>query len=110
MEPDGFDIQAAPDGQAPNCLKTPRLLGDGKTFVLLCTTAPKSAYALAINGAGKGGFANLAGNRAQASTLAFSTNDEDGPRDLPDAMKAAKLGPADSPIETEPTVATAAAP
>lgn len=110
MDPNGFDIEAATGGQAPSCLKTPRLLNDGKTFVLLCTTAPKSAYALAFNAAPKGGFANIAGNRAKPGALAFSTNDEDGPRDLAAAMKIAKLGPADTPIETDASPAMAAAP
>src|SRR5258705_1255288 len=36
----GFDFGAAAGGEAPNCLKTPRLLNDNKTFVLLCTTDP----------------------------------------------------------------------
>ena len=34
---DGFDIAPAPGAEAPDCLKTPRLLDDGRTYVLLCT-------------------------------------------------------------------------
>ena len=102
MEEDGFSFAAAPGGQMPECLKTPRLLSDGRTFVLLCTTTPKAAYSLAFNVAPQGGFANIGGARAEPAKLAFSTNDEDGPRDLDDALKIAKLTRADVPIATQP--------
>src|SRR4051794_33767712 len=32
-----FDLGPAAGGEAPQCLKTPRLLPDSHTFVLLCT-------------------------------------------------------------------------
>ena len=91
-----------PGGQMPECLKTPRLLNDEKTFVLLCTTTAKTAYTLAFNAAPHGGFANAAGRPAEPAKLAFSTNDDDGPRDLDDALKIAKLTHADVPIATQP--------
>lgn len=102
MEEAGFAFAAAPDGRMPNCLKTPRLLNDEKTFVLLCTTAPKSAYSLAFNAQPQGGFQNIAGRRAEPALLAFSTNDEEGPRDLDNALKVAKLTAEDVPIATQP--------
>ena len=102
MEQDGFAFAAEPGGQMPDCLKTPRLLNDGKTFVLLCTTAPKTSYALNFNAAPHGGFANVGGRRAEPAKLAFATNDDDGPRDLDDALKIAKLTRADVPIATQP--------
>lgn len=102
MEEDGFAFAAAPGGQMPECLKTPRLLNDEKTFVLLCTTTAKTAYTLAFNAAPHGGFANAAGRPAEPAKLAFSTNDDDGPRDLDDALKIAKLTRADVPIATQP--------
>lgn len=99
MAEDAFDVEASPGAPAPNCLKTPRRLNDEKSFVLLCTTAPNSRYALAFNTAAGGGFANLGGTRAVATTLAFATNDSDrGPRSVPEAMKAAKLTDLDMPI------------
>ena len=110
MLADDFAVAAAPGAQMPSCLKTPRLLNDQKTFVLLCTTAPKSAYSLAFNAAPEGGFANIGGQRAAPVTLSFSTNDEDGPRDLAEAMKVAKLTDADAPIPRQPTLAAAAGP
>lgn len=102
MDEEGFSFAAAPGGQMPDCLKTPRLLNDSKTFVLLCTTAPKTAYALAFNAAPQGGFANIGGTRAEPAKLAFSTDDEDGPRGLDEALKIAKLTRADVPIATQP--------
>ena len=102
MDEEGFAFAATPGGQMPTCLKTPRLLNDEKTFVLLCTTAPQSVYSLAFNAVPHTGFANIAGTRAGPAQLAFSTNGEDGPRDLDNALKISKLTAADVPIATQP--------
>ena len=91
MEPGGFSITPTAGGEALQCLKTPRLLSNGKTFALLCTAQEKKRYALAFNAQPKGGFANLADQRATPSTLEFSTTDADGPRNIADAMKIEKL-------------------
>jgi hypothetical protein len=98
----GFDFGPAPGGEAPPCLKTPRLLDDNKTFVLLCTTDPHKSYALAFNARPSGGFANVAEHRAEPATLAFTTTDADGPRDIKSAMKASGLRPIDMPIQESP--------
>jgi hypothetical protein len=98
----GFDIEAAAGGEAPKCLKTPRLLDDGKTFVLLCTTEPHKAYAFAFNAAPQGGFENVGEHRAERATLAFTTTDGGGPNTLHDAMKAANLRDLDMPIQESP--------
>jgi hypothetical protein len=99
----GFDIGAAPGGEMPHCLKTPRLLEDGKTFVLLCTVDPRKTYALALNGKPQGGFANLGERRAEPSTLTFTTTaDGEGPRSIGEAMKTQKLRPVDMPIQVDP--------
>lgn len=102
MEAEGFAFSAAGQGQMPNCLKTPRLLSDEKTFVLLCTTAPDQSYAIAFNAAAKGGFKSVAGAAAVPAELAFSTNHDDGPRDIDSALKLAKLTADDVPIATQP--------
>lgn len=100
----GFDITAAPNGEAPACLKAPRLLNDGKSFVLLCTTAPGKSYALALNAGAQEGFANVGRTRAAPATLTFSTTTGDPVRKLDEAMKVANLDPRlDIPIETAPT-------
>jgi len=98
----GFDFGAAPGGEAPRCLKTPRLLDDNKTFVLLCTTEPHKTYAISFNARPQGGFANVAEHRAEPATLAFSTTDGDGPADIHAAMKAANLREIDMPIQDTP--------
>jgi len=98
----GFDVAAASGGEAPPCLKTPRLLDDSKTFVLLCTTDPRKSYAIAFNARPQGGFANVAEHRAEPAILKFSTTDADGPRDVHAAMKAANLRDLDMPIQESP--------
>jgi len=98
----GFDFGPAPGGETPPCLKTPRLLDDNRTFVLLCTTDPHKSYALTFNAKPEGGFVNVAEHRAEPATLAFSTTDGDGPRDLKTAMKVSGLRDIDVPIQDDP--------
>jgi len=111
MTPGGFDVAAAAGGEAPPCLKTPRLLDDGKTFALLCTTDGGKAYRLAFNGGAQGGFANIGDRRAEPSTLAFTTTtDSSGPRSVQDAMKQANLKTFDMPVQETPGLGSKAAP
>lgn len=98
----GFDFGAAAGGETPHCLKTPRLLDDNKTFVLLCTTEPHKAYAMTLNARPQGGFENVAEHRADPATLAFTTTDGNGPNDIHEAMKAASLRDIDMPIQDMP--------
>jgi hypothetical protein len=99
----GFSFGPADGGEPPHCLKTPRLLDDKKTFVLLCTTDPAKTYALTFNAAPQGGFENVAEHRAEPATLSFKTTDGDGPKDVHEAMKAAGLRDTiDMPIEVSP--------
>jgi hypothetical protein len=98
----GFDIGSAAVGEMPHCLKTPRLLEDGKTFVLLCTIDPRKTYALAFNAKPQGGFANVAEHRAEPSTLTFTTTGDDGPRSIGEALKAENLRTVDMPIQVDP--------
>jgi len=102
MDSSGFAFTAGANAKMPDCLKTPRLLNDEKTFVLLCTTAPDTAYSIVFNANRQGGFANLGGTPALSAGLAFGTNNEDGPRDVDDALKISKLTRADVPIATQP--------
>lgn len=103
----GFDVSPASGGEAPPCLKTPRLLDDNRTFVLLCTTAPHKAYVMGFNAHPQGGFENVAEHRAEPATLAFSTTDGNGPNTLREAMKAAGLRDIDMPIQDSPERAAA---
>ena len=102
MDEHGFAFAPAQNAPTPDCLKTPRLLNDEKTFVLLCTTRPNTGYVFAFNAAPQGGFENIGGVRAAPSTLSFSTNGEQGPDNLDDALKAAKLTRDDVPIAVQP--------
>lgn len=111
MSPAGVDVAPAAGGDAPKCLKTPRLLDDGKTFALLCTTRPGAAYALAFNSGATGGFANVGDQRAEPGSLAFTTTkDSDGPRSIDEAMKAAKLKSFDMPVQEMPGMQAKTAP
>jgi hypothetical protein len=106
MSPGGFDLTSAPGGEPVPCLKTPRLLDDGKTFAWLCTTGFGKSYALALNAGATGGFANVADQRAETTTLAFSTTTStEGPRNVEDAVKQAKLKAFEIPIQETPGLA-----
>lgn len=99
----GFNFGPASGGEQPHCLKTPRLLDDKRTFVLLCTTEPAKTYALSFNADPQGGFQNVAEHRAVPASLSFKTTDGEGPRDVHEAMKAAGLRDAlDMPIQDSP--------
>ncbi len=106
MSPGGFDLAASPGAEAPACLKVPRLLDNNRTFAWLCTTAPAKTYAVTLNGAAQGGFANVADQRAQTSTLTFTTTTStEGPRNVEDAVKQAKLKAFEIPIQETPGLA-----
>jgi hypothetical protein len=105
MTKSGFDIAAAPGAQAPDCVKTPRLLNDGKTFVLLCSTRRGQHYGLSFNAEPEGGFQNTAEHRAAPATLGFSTTMDEPIRSLPEAMKAQHLTVLENPIEELPEAA-----
>ena len=107
MTPRDFAYGLGADGDKLNCLKTPRLLNDNKTFVLLCTTLPGKTYAIALNPDAPGGpaFSNLAENRATPNTLTFATGTGEPVTTLRDAIKAAGLGGLDMPVEEAPDVA-----
>ena len=110
MTPRDFAYGLGAGADALQCLKTPRLLNDTKTFVLLCTTLPGKTYAIALNPDAPGGpaFSNLAENRAEPSQLSFTTQTGEPVTKLRDAIKAAGLGDLDVPVEEAPQLATTA--
>lgn len=97
MAPDSWSYGRAADAAFPNCLEHPRLLGDQRTFVLLCAVAPHQSYAIEINAPRD--FANASGRTAGPTRLRFATG-EVGPRDLHAALTQAGLTDADDPIMT----------
>jgi hypothetical protein len=109
MTPRDFAYGLGAGSDALECLKTPRLLNDNKTFVLLCTTLPGKTYTITLNdeprGGGQNGFSNLAENRAQPDTLTFTTGTGEPVTKLRDAITAAGLGNLDVPVEEAPQLA-----
>jgi len=110
MTPRDFAYGLGTGGDKLDCLKTPRLLNDNKTFVLLCTTLPGKTYAVALNPGAPGSpaapggpaFSNLAENRAEPDALTFTTSTGEPVTKLRDAIKAAGLGDLDMPVEEAP--------
>lgn len=108
MDPKGWSYAAAPDGAAlPDCVRTPRLLKDDKTFVLLCRVTSGKTYKVALNAEGPGGparnrFANQGDNPAQTHILSFEVVKGEPVTTVPRAMAAAGLKLDDTPIEDDP--------
>jgi hypothetical protein len=97
MTPDGWSYSRADAGAFPDCLGSPRMLGDQRTFVLLCTVAAHQNFALRINAAPD--FANANGRAAAPAVLHFTTGDV-GVVDMEAALSQANLTPEDEPIMT----------
>jgi hypothetical protein len=98
MAPDAWAYARSPDGDFPDCLAQPRLLGDQRTFVLLCSLAmPNRPYALEINLAPR--FASANGRSAKPYTMKFSTTDAIT-RSLHEALQQAGLDDSADPIMT----------
>ena len=83
-------------------MKTPRLLNDGKTFVLLCATRRGQHYGLSFNAEPEGGFANTAEHRAVPTSLTFSTTTDEPIRSLGEAMTAQHLTKLEIPVQELP--------
>ncbi len=97
MVPEAWSFGQSPEGAFPHCLKTPRLLGDKKSFALLCSVAPNRAYAVQINDSPD--FVSARGRSAKPFLLRFSTTDSTV-YDMQAALKQAGLTDADEPIMT----------
>ncbi len=109
MDPNGWSYAPASDGApAPDCIKTPRLLKDGKTFVLLCRVTSGKSYKVALNAQGafalgQGGFANPGQNLAQTQVLSFQVVKGDPVATIANAMSAAGLQSDETPIQDDPS-------
>lgn len=101
----GFDFGAGPTGEALECVRTPRLLNDGKTFVLLCRTWPHKTYGVTFNASGQAGFANEGDVKATSATLSFTTTAVEPIRTVEAAVKAAGLTEIDGPVQETGNVA-----
>ncbi len=97
MTPDAWAYGPSAGADFPDCLADPRLLGDQRTFVLLCSVQANRSYAVEINPAPR--FASVGGRSAASYALKFQTTDEETV-DLHDALSQAGLVDADDPIMT----------
>ena len=101
MSPEGWSYAKAAGADFPACLPRPRLLPDGRTFVLLCSTVRGRTYAVGLNAEPADGFADPSRRFAKRYDLQFSTApDGELVRPVSEALAAAALTPADSPIES----------
>ncbi|WP_425999527.1 hypothetical protein [Caulobacter sp. DWR1-3-2b1] len=110
MNPRAWNYGAAPDSEQPECVKTPRLLNDQKTFVLLCRVLSNRTYKVALNAQPAGGFANLGDNPAETHVLTFQVVRGELVTTVAGALKAAGLKSEDQPIEKAPEPAVRPAP
>jgi hypothetical protein len=107
MTAKGWNYAAAPASESggadkPDCVATPRLLKDDKTFVLLCRVTSGKTYKVALNAQRLGGFANQAENPAETHVLSFQVVKGDPVTTVPRAMAAAGLQLDETPIEDDP--------
>lgn len=101
MTADGWSYSQEPGADHPACLPRPRLLEDGRTFVLLCSTVSGRPYAVGLNASPAEGFANAGRRFAPRYDLRFTTAATGEPvRAVSEAVAAAGLRPQDNPIMT----------
>lgn len=102
MSPSAWNYAPAPDVTPMDCVKTPRLLSDQKTFVLLCRVLGNRDYGVTFNAQRGGGFANLGDNPAETAALTFKVGADDPVTTLRRAMDAAGLKPDQMPVQDAP--------
>lgn len=98
----GFNYAPPAQGERPECLDTPRLLKDEKTFVLLCRVLSGRDYGFEFNAAPAGGFANQAENRALPHALSFQVARGEPVTSVRKAMVVAGLRADEEPIQLPP--------
>jgi len=102
MSPAAWNYAAAPGAEPMDCVKTPRLLGDQKTFVLLCRVLANKTYGVTFNAERSGGFANLGDNPAHTAMLTFKVDSQYPVTTVRGAMEAAKLQVDQMPVQDAP--------
>ena len=102
MRPDGWSYARESGIDYPDCAASPRLLDDGRSFVLICRTVPSRAYAIWFNRPPLQDFSSKSRRPADAFELKFATTDDDPVRTLPEAMKAdPALSSVANPVEPD---------
>lgn len=102
MAPSAWNYAPAPGAEPMDCVKTPRLLSDQKTFVLLCRVLADRTYGVTFNAERSGGFANLGENPAHTAVLTFKVGSTDPVTTVRRAMEAAKLQADQMPVQDAP--------
>jgi hypothetical protein len=92
-----------------DCVKTPRLLSDQKTFVLLCRVLPNRTYGVTLNAERAGGFANLGDNPAETAVLTFKVGADAPVTTMRRAMQAAGLNDDQTPVQDAPSAVASGA-
>ena len=105
MSPSAWNYAPAAGAEPMDCVKTPRLLNDQKTFVLLCRVLPGKTYGVTLNAQRPGGFANLGDNPAQTAALSFKVAGDTPVTTVKRAMEAAGLQSDQMPVQEAPTAA-----
>ncbi|PTT06544.1 hypothetical protein [Caulobacter sp. HMWF025] len=110
MNPAVWNYAAAEGLERPECIRTPRLLNDEKTFVLLCRVLSDRSYAIALNAQPAGGFANLGDNPAEPLVLQFRVVRGEPVTSMAGALRAAGLKSDEEPIQEAPRLRPRTAP
>ena len=105
MSPSAWSFTPAPGAEPMDCVKTPRLLNDQKTFVLLCRVLPGKTYGVTFNAQRPGGFANLGDNTALTATVNFKVGADAPITTIRRAMEAASLQSDQMPVQDAPKAA-----
>ncbi len=102
MRPEGWSYAQAAGADYPDCAKSPRLLDDKRSFVLICRTLPGKRYAVWFNRPPLDDFTSLGRRPAAPFELTFATTDDDPVRTLTEAMKAdPALSALGNPVEPD---------
>lgn len=109
MSPASWNYAPAPGAEPMDCVKTPRLLGDQRTFVLLCRVLAGKTYGVTLNAQRPGGFANLGENPAQTAVVTFKVGSDTPITTVRRAMEAAKLETDQMPVQDAPMAAASSA-
>jgi hypothetical protein len=105
MSPSAWNYAPAAGAEPMDCVKTPRLLNDQRTFVLLCRVLPGKTYGVTFNAQRLGGFANLGDNPALTAALTFKVAGDTPVTTMKRAMEAAGLQSDQMPVQEAPSAA-----
>ncbi len=102
MRPEGWSYAEEAGAEYPDCAKSPRLLDDKRSFVLICRTLPGKRYAIWFNRPPLDDFTSFGRRPATPFELKFNTTQDEPVRTLIEAMKAdPALSAMGNPVEPD---------